>query len=134
MVLFGLTLRPGVPLYEQVVYAAKRAIVTGQLHTGDPFPSVRVLSRELKINPNTGHKVIDQLVSEGILTVRRGIGTVVAEPILATDIQRNLLLQEEIEHLVVDAKLLGLAFDQVQDALALHWEALEVPENRDFRR
>jgi len=50
--------RPGVSLFEQVVYASKKAMVSGQLHPGDPFPSVRALSKELKINPNTAHKIV----------------------------------------------------------------------------
>jgi DNA-binding transcriptional MocR family regulator len=55
---FRVHFRPGVSLYEQVVYAAKKAVISGQLRPGDPFPCVRTLSKELKINPNTAHKVV----------------------------------------------------------------------------
>jgi|ERR1700757_4664024 len=58
MIPFRVDLRPGVSIYEQIVYAAKKAIISGQIRSGDPFPSVRVLSKELKINPNTAHKVV----------------------------------------------------------------------------
>ena len=75
---FRVTFRPGSSLYEQVVYAAKKALVTGQLRPGDPFPSVRKLSAALRINPNTAHKVITQLLNEGLLEVMPGTGTVVA--------------------------------------------------------
>ena len=78
MLPFRLSFEPGISLYEQVVYAAKKAIVSGQLRPGDPFPSVRTLSTALKINPNTAHKVIGHLVNQGVLEVRSGIGTVVA--------------------------------------------------------
>src|SRR5215470_390003 len=64
---FRLTFRPGISLYEQVVYAAKKAVISGQMRPGDPFPSVRALSKELKINPNTAHKVITHLIAEGLL-------------------------------------------------------------------
>ena len=70
MIPFRLTFRPGVSLYEQVVYAARKAIVAGQLRPGDPFPSVRTLSKELKINPNTAHKVILYLTNEGLVEIR----------------------------------------------------------------
>ena len=56
MIPFRVVFRPGVSLYEQVVYAAKKAVIAGQLRAGDPFPSVRALSKELKINPNTATK------------------------------------------------------------------------------
>ena len=66
MIPFHVAFGPGSPLYEQVVYAATRAIISGQLRPGDDFPSVRVLSRELKINPNTAHKVVTRLVDVGL--------------------------------------------------------------------
>ena len=58
-----LTFQPGIPLFEQVVYAARKAVVSGQMRPGDPFHSVRVLSSELKINPNTAHKVVTHLIN-----------------------------------------------------------------------
>src|ERR1700747_1099809 len=57
MIPFRVQFRPGLPLYEQVVYAATKAMLSGRMRPGDTFPSVRALSRELKINPNTAHKV-----------------------------------------------------------------------------
>ena len=77
MLPFTVTLRPGEPIFDQVVYAVTRAAVTGQLRAGDTFPSVRALSLALKINPNTAHKIVAALTSDGLLEVRPGIGTVV---------------------------------------------------------
>ena len=128
MIPWRLTFRPGVSLYEQVVYSAKKAVISGQMRPGDPFPSVRALSKELKINPNTAHKVIGQLVSEGILEVRPGIGTVVAELPEARASERTNLLGNEIEHLVVEAKKLGMELDDVLGAVSDHWERLEAPK------
>jgi GntR family transcriptional regulator len=124
---FRLAFEPGFSLYEQVVYAAKKAVVSGQMRPGDPFPSVRTLSKALKINPNTAHKVITHLIAEGILEVRSGIGTVVAEPAASTAAERGNLLKKELEQLVVEAKQLGLGLDDVTSAVARHWENLEKP-------
>jgi len=122
---FRVVFRPGASLYEQVVYAAKKALVSGQLRPGDPFPSVRTLSAELKINPNTAHKVVTLLLNEGLLEVMPGTGTVVAEPPGATVAQRSRLLENEVEALVVEAKKLGMSLREVTSALAEHWERLE---------
>ncbi len=124
MIPFRLTFQPGISLYEQVVYAAKRAVVAGQLRPGDPFPSVRALGKALKINPNTAHKVITQLIAEGILEVRVGLGTVVAQTPVSTAAERSRLLKGELEQLVVQAKKLGLEIEDVQRALAEHWRRL----------
>ncbi len=124
MIPFRLTFRPGISLYEQVAYAAKRAVISGQMRPGDPFPSVRALSRELKINPNTAHKVVTQLVAEGLLEIRVGVGTVVAVPGPSTAMERSRLLKGELEQLVVEAKKLGMDLDDVLQALAQHWKRL----------
>lgn len=128
MIPFRLTFQPGISLYEQVVYAAKRAVVSGQLRPGDPFPSVRALGRGLKINPNTAHKVITQLIAEGILEVRVGLGTVVAPPPVSTAAERSRLLKGELEQLVVEAKKFGLELEDVHRALAEHWRRLSGQE------
>jgi GntR family transcriptional regulator len=121
---FRVHFRPGISLYEQVIYAAKKAIISGQLRPGDPFPSVRILSRELKINPNTAHKVVTRLVSDGLLEARPGIGTVVAKLPEPSNSQRAQLLGQEIEQLVVEARKLGLTLDDMADAVAAHWKRL----------
>jgi GntR family transcriptional regulator len=125
MIPFRVTFRPGTSLYEQVVYAAKKALLAGQLRPGDPFPSVRTLSAALRINPNTAHKVITQLLNEGLLEVMPGTGTVVAQPPESTARERSRLLDNEVEQLAVEAKRLNLSLAEVTAALATHWRLLD---------
>ncbi len=124
MIPFRVQFRPGVSLFEQIVYAATRAMVAGQLRPGDTFPSVRSLSKELKINPNTAAKIVAHLVSEGLLEMHPGIGTVVARLPDATATERTHLLDQQIEELVVEAKRLGIEPGEVQAALTAHWNKL----------
>ena len=130
MVPFRVSFEPGSPLYEQVVYAAKKAIIAGQMRPGDPFPSVRALSREFKINPNTAHKVVAGLLDQGLLEVRVGVGTVVAQPPRSTAAERSRLLKREMEQLVVQARKLGLDLDDVLNAVSSHWDRLEDRESQ----
>ena len=124
MIPFRVAFRAGISLFEQVVYASTKAIVSGQLRPGDPFPSVRTLSKELKINPNTAHKVVAHLISGGLLETRPGIGTVVAVIPDASRKERTQLLGHEIEELVVEAKRLGIELTAMQDAISAHWRNL----------
>ena len=124
MIPFRVEFRAGVPLFEQVVYAARKAMVSGQLRPGDPFPSVRSLSRELKINPNTAHKVVTTLIGEGMLETLPGVGTVVSERIPATRSEKTQLLGQQLEELAVSAKKLGIDLHDLQDALSAHWKRL----------
>lgn len=124
MIPFRVKFRPGLSLFEQVVYATKKALVSGQLRPGEAFPSVRVLSRELKINPNTAHKIVAYLVHEGFLETRPGIGTVVADLPDSSRKERAGLLGPEVERLVVEARRLGIAAEEVIAAVRDHWEQL----------
>jgi GntR family transcriptional regulator len=124
MIPFRVTFRAGVSLFEQVVYASTRAMVSGQLRPGDPFPSVRALSKELKINPNTAHKIVAHLVNEGLLETRPGIGTVVAALPDSTRKERTQLLGHEIEELVVEAKRLGIELTEMLGSISAHWQNL----------
>jgi len=124
MLPFSIELKAGLPVAEQILFAVKKAVVTGQLAAGDKFPSVRVLSQELKINPNTAHKVVAALVNEGVLVTTPAIGSVVAEREPGGRKERAELLGAELEWLVVEAKKLGLSLDEVQSGLAAHWKKL----------
>ena len=121
---FRIDLRPGVPVFEQIAYAAKRAIVSGKLQPGDSFPSVRTLSREAHINPNTAHKIVAALLADGLLESHPGIGTVVAALRDSTLRARNDLLDRQVESLVVEAKRLTVPREDVLDAVIAHWQRL----------
>ncbi len=128
MIPFRLTLQSGVPVHEQVAFAAKKAMISGQLRPGDPFPSVRALSKAMKIHPNTALKVIAQLTAEGLLEVRPGIGTVVLQPPAGKRNERARLLGREVEQLTVEAKQLGLTLDDLHAAIDEHWLRLQYSE------
>jgi len=121
---FRVHFRQGESLYEQVVFAAKKAIVSGNLRPGDAFPSVRALSRELKINPNTAHKVVASLVESGLLEARTGVGTVVAAIPASSAAERAELMGREVEEFVVEAKRLGLELPDVQASVSKQWKEL----------
>ena len=125
MLPFTVTLRPGLSVHEQVLFAVKKAIVSGRMRPGDEFPSVRALSKELRINPNTAHKVVAALLVDGLLEVRPGIGTFVAERPASTADQRRALLREDVERLVVEARHLHLDVQDVTDAVAEQWARLD---------
>ena len=124
MLPFPVELKPGLPITEQVLFAVKRAVVAGQLKPGEAFPSVRVLSQELRINPNTAHKIIATLVAEGVLVTTPAVGSVVAERGATDRAAKAELLGDELERVVVEAKKLGLTLDEVQGGLASHWRKL----------
>jgi GntR family transcriptional regulator len=132
MLPFSLALRPGEPVVDQVVYAVTRAVVSGQLRPGDRFPSVRALSQELKVNPNTAQRIVALLADAGLLAVEPGIGTVVTRQpkvgggpeAAARRADRTALEERLAEPLVVEARRLGLGLADLIDVVRARWKRL----------
>ena len=104
MTLFRFNLHPGESIFDQLVFAAKKAFISGEFLPGQEFPSVRSLAAEFKIHPNTAHKVVQHLIQERWLEARPGIGTVVAETPEPRAGDRKRFLRCEVEQVVVEAK------------------------------
>ena len=66
------------PVYEQLISKAERYILSGILPPGGQLPSVRSLSIELTVNPNTVQKAYSELDSRGIVSSVPGRGCFVA--------------------------------------------------------
>jgi len=125
MTLLRFTLRPGQSIFEQVVFAAVKAFVSGEFQPGQAFPSVRALAADLKIHPNTAHKVIQFLIQERWLEARPGIGTVVAEQPEVRAGDRKRLLKDEVEQLVVEAKRVGVQLEDLLETIEAQWQSLQ---------
>ncbi len=85
-----------IPIYEQIVDQVKTLIRNGELKENDNLPSVRTLSKELRISALTVKKAYDYLESEGFTVTVHGKGTYVA----ATN--KELLLEEQKKELEAD--------------------------------
>ena len=127
MTLLRLQLRPGQSIFDQLIFAAKKAFISGEFQPGQAFPSVRTLAAELKIHPNTAHKVVQHLIQEGWLEAKPGIGTLVAQRPQVPAGERARILKQDVEQLVVEAKRVGVDLAEVIDAVESQWIRLENP-------
>ena len=125
MTLLRFTLQPGQSIFDQVVFAAIKAFVSGEFQPGQPFPSVRALAADLKIHPNTAHKVVQYLIQERWLEARPGIGTVVGQRPEVRASDRRRLLKQEVEQLVVEAKRVGVDLKDLLETIETQWQELE---------
>lgn len=108
--------RSGVPIYVQIVEGVKRALEVGSLRPGDRLPTVRELSGELTIAPNTIVKAYGELQRLGLVESRAGVGTVVAAtaPVGVRETQVKAL-HERLGLLVRDALGLGIGPQELAD-------------------
>ncbi len=77
-----------VPIYRQLAEQIRNAIARGRLAASQRLPSVRDLSRQLVVNPNTVAKVYTELERDGLLVTRPGLGVFVAPS--GTDLTRKV--------------------------------------------
>ncbi|TWU37334.1 GntR family transcriptional regulator [Novipirellula artificiosorum] len=109
----------GVAIYEQIVRQVKFAIAEQTLRPGQLLPSVRVLSHQLAINPNTIARAYLQLQADGVLESLRGRGLAVCDG--ATDQCRSFrlsLMAERIAMVLGEALHGGLTTDEISDIVA----------------
>lgn len=89
--------RSPVPIYAQIAGRVRVAVAAGELATGDPLPSVRMLAAQLRVNPATVVQAYRELEREGVVDVRQGSGTFVAA--LSTE-RRSKAREQEARRLV----------------------------------
>jgi GntR family transcriptional regulator len=82
------------------------------------LPSVRVLSRELVINPNTVARAYTELERDGVLNTRQGLGVFVAEPLdeLSAAARRERF-NSALDSFLTEAVHLGFSADEVLSAV-----------------
>jgi len=118
-----------VPIYQQLAQQIREAIARGELQPEASLPSVRQLSRELVINPNTVARAYTELEREGLLVSRPGRGIYVAQPRNElTRAARDRRLTEQLNRWLTEAVHLGYTADEVLRLVAqrvreFHWQS-----------
>lgn len=112
---------------KQIVDGVRMQIATGEIKVGSQLPSVRGLAQQLTINPNTVAKAYAELVADGWLEARQGLGLYVAPPRQRlSDAERERRLDEALQRLVHEAIALGISGDEVLTRLAAEFRALDL--------
>ena len=109
-----------VPIYEQIVDQVKAQIISGELKEDDNLPSVRTLSKELRISALTVKKAYDSLEQEGFTVTIHGKGTYVAavnKEMMMEEYRREV--EEELTEVIRKAKRYGLSEEDIREMLEL---------------
>ena len=106
------------PIYRQLRDRVVAMILDGVLKDGDPLPSVRNVSADYRINPLTVLKGYQELVDEGLVEKRRGLGMFVKEGArkLLLKGERQKFLSEEWPRISETIQRLGLTAEELLDS------------------
>lgn len=114
------------PIWAQIESAVRDLVAARRLAPGDAVPSVRELARRLAINPATAAKAYQHLVAAGVLLVRRGEGTFVADGVPGLEpAERRQRLRGSARELAVLATTLGAARAEAHECLEESFDDLE---------
>jgi GntR family transcriptional regulator len=117
-----------VPIYEQIVAQVTFAVAAGDLPPAELLPSVRDLSAELVVNPNTVARAYQELERLGVIAPRRGLGMEVTAdgPKLARN-QRKSLVLARLREALREAISAGLDADEVCELVQTEWPKVSSP-------
>ncbi len=103
------------PIYRQLRDLVAERIMDGSFPEGEAIPSVRQVSADYKINHLTVGKAYQQLVDEGLLEKRRGLGmfVTVGACCALTSNEKQQFIDEEVSAFLERAKVLGMDTQEV---------------------
>ena len=110
--------KSGVPFYRQIIEQVKFAIAQGDLQTGERLPTIRQLSVDLSVNPNTVIRAYRELEIERMLDTQQGSGTFVSKCRPDVDrLERQRMLDQILTDMLARASSYGFTLDEVLKGL-----------------
>jgi GntR family transcriptional regulator len=119
------------PIWRQIEEGVRRMIALGALQPGASVPSVRDLAKDLRVNPNTVARAYQRLAEGGVLAVKRGEGTFVADaPSQPKKNERNEAMRDAATRYASTAIAVGSGIEEAVDEVEAAFERVV----RDHRR
>lgn len=113
----------GDPIYEQITNQIKRAIIVGELAEGEQLPSIRLLAKELQISVITTKRAYEELERAGFIETVPGKGSYVSMQNKELLKEKRLAeLENKLNEVIVESKLIGLSIEELQEMLRLLYE------------
>ena len=127
---FSISPASDVPIFRQVMQHIQRAVASGKLEVGAQLPAVRTLAEDLVINPNTVARAYQELIREGVVESRSGVGVfVTARRQVFSEEERLRRLRHSAEQLCHEAMLLEARLPEVNAIVKETWNSLQKKPN-----
>jgi GntR family transcriptional regulator len=111
------------PIYLQLADLIRESIMSGALKSGEVVPSVRQLSAEYRLNPQTILNATQLLINEGLLEKQRGKGYFVTAPAQEVLKESGVIQFEEsvVPDMIRQAKMLNIDHDELIEIIKKHY-------------
>ena len=115
----------GEPVSRQVVAQVKWMVASGRLQAGDKLPSIRDLSKQLKVNPTTITRIYGELSADKVIVLKQGQGAFVSsQSATGNRTEARKQVRELIRRMLAEGIRLGLAPDDLQQLIDHEFEKL----------
>lgn len=106
------------PIYEQIIIAIKNEIISGNIKSHEPLPSIRGLAKDLQISVITTKRAYEELEQEGLIYSKAGKGFFVADQNVDLLREKKIsLIENKLEELLEECREAGLSLTDVHDIL-----------------
>jgi GntR family transcriptional regulator len=129
--MFNLDLRSRQPIYEQLVDKLKELIIHEVFKADEQLPSVRLLAKELTINPNTIQKAYRELEHQGYIYSVPGKGSFVSPQSETKNNEKVEKMKQELVKLISEALYLGLKKEEILSLIELAEQTVKGGEHDD---
>ena len=120
----------GIPIYLQLGEQIRLMIHSGRLGPGEPMPTVREMAVTLELNYNTVARVYRDLQRDGLLVLKRGIGTFVGEGEPAAPLAKESLdqIREKARELIGLSRTTKIKPFELFQLIETMWKEVEHEE------
>ena len=105
------------PIWPQIKEQLMRDIVAGKYPMGSPFPTVRDLAEDAKVNRNTMQRALSELESEGLVITNRTSGRTVTMDEALIKLTRGNIAKEKIVSFKQEMEDMGFTMDEIIDLM-----------------
>ena len=133
----NVTTGAGTPIYRQIIDQVRLGVATGTLRPGQAMPSVRSLAERLVVNANTVVKAYAELVRDGVLEARQGMGFFVAQKRqIYSKAERLRRLRLAVDDFIHEAVFLDFSAEEIRKVVdekltELDWETKPIGGKHD---
>ena len=124
--MFVIDLMSRVPVYEQIINQVEEKILIGVLRAGDKMPSVRSLSIELSINPNTIQKAYTELDRKQLIVTVPGKGAFVSDKASEVILTASRDRLTELASMVKQMHFAGIRKEEIIDIVNKVYSDIEI--------
>jgi DNA-binding transcriptional regulator YhcF (GntR family) len=109
------------PIYIQITDLIKKQMISHEILPGEKLPSVRDMSKQLEVNPNTVQRAYLEMEREMLVYTKRGQGTfIVDEPKVVRKLRQEMV-QDKVSAFIREMKEFGFSQDELIKIIDQHW-------------